>query len=111
MGLYESIKDVASIAQKADNIDLYKKLLDISGQALDIQNELSEACREIERLKNNLAMKRSVVRHSDGLYITIEGEDDIHYCSTCWGNSSKLIQLTGDDRCIVCETKWREAHK
>ena len=28
MGLYDSFKDVLSVAQKADNIELYKQLLD-----------------------------------------------------------------------------------
>lgn len=29
MGLYDVIKDAAKVAQKADNIDLYKILLDV----------------------------------------------------------------------------------
>jgi hypothetical protein len=30
MNIFGLIKDVASVAQKADNLDLYKKLLDVS---------------------------------------------------------------------------------
>ena len=30
MGLYDGFKDVLSVAQKADNIELYKQLLDFS---------------------------------------------------------------------------------
>ena len=41
MGLYEGIKDVAKVVQQADNIDLYKKLLDLSSQALDMQAEIA----------------------------------------------------------------------
>ena len=36
MGIYEGIKDVAKVVQQADNVDLYKKLLDLSAQALDM---------------------------------------------------------------------------
>lgn len=36
MGLYEGIKDVAKVVQQADNIELYKTLLDLSSQALDM---------------------------------------------------------------------------
>ena len=39
MGLYDGIKDVAKVLQKADNIDLYSKLIDLSAQALEIQQE------------------------------------------------------------------------
>jgi len=38
MGLYEGIKDVAKIVQQADNIDLYRQLIDLSSQALDMQS-------------------------------------------------------------------------
>ena len=30
MGLYEGIKDVAKIVQQADNLELYRQLLDLS---------------------------------------------------------------------------------
>ena len=39
MGLYDKLKDVAKIAQKADNIDLYRQLIDLSSQALDLLEE------------------------------------------------------------------------
>ena len=52
MGLYEGIKDAIGIAQKADNIELYKQLLDLGAQALDLQAEvarLKEENAELER--------------------------------------------------------------
>ena len=39
VGLYEGIKDVAKVVQQADNVELYRKLLDLSSQALDLQAE------------------------------------------------------------------------
>ena len=39
MGLYDGIKDAAKVIQKADNIELYEKLLDLSAQALELQND------------------------------------------------------------------------
>ena len=41
MGLYDGIKDVAKVVQKADNIELYQKLIDLSAQALDMQNTIN----------------------------------------------------------------------
>ena len=37
MGFYDAFKDVLNMAQKADNIDLYRQLLDLSAQALEMQ--------------------------------------------------------------------------
>ena len=46
MGLYEGIKDVAKVIQQADNIELYRQLIDLSAQALDMQNEISRRSEE-----------------------------------------------------------------
>ena len=40
MGFYDAFKDVLNMAQKADNIDLYRQLLDLSAQALEMQEEI-----------------------------------------------------------------------
>lgn len=54
MGLYEGIKDVAKIVQQADNLDLYRSLLDLSAQALDMQAEIANLTKENEELKREL---------------------------------------------------------
>ncbi|HEZ7991258.1 MAG TPA: hypothetical protein RWO66_09965 [Ruminococcus sp.] len=46
MGLYEGIKDAIGLAQKADNIDLYKQLLDLGAQALEMQAEITRLREE-----------------------------------------------------------------
>ena len=40
MGLYEGIKDIAKIIQKADNVELYRQVLDLEAQALEMQAEI-----------------------------------------------------------------------
>ena len=40
MSLYEGIKDVAKVVQQADNVELYRRLLDLSALALDMQDEI-----------------------------------------------------------------------
>jgi hypothetical protein len=108
--IYEAIKDVATIAQKADNIDLYKKLLDISSDALDLQNKVFELTEENKELRNRLNEKEAVIRHADGLYITFASDNpEIRYCSTCWGKDNKRIQLNDDGRCRICEERWHQS--
>ena len=51
MGLYESIKDVANLVQKADNIQLYRQLIDLSAEALEMQNIISKLTTENNALK------------------------------------------------------------
>ena len=111
MSFYDAFKDAIDIAQKADNIDLYRKLLDLSRDALDLQNENYKLTEENVRLKKKLAEDQNIVRHSEASYITLKDEEpQIHYCAICWGSDHKLIQMV-NGRCFVCEKKWLEAHK
>ena len=111
MGLYEGIKDAIGIAQKADNIELYRQLLDLGAQALDMQAEIAQLREENSELKKANDLGSRIIRHKD-FYITLkDDEQEIRYCSTCWGKYHKLIQLFKEDRCIECERKWREANR
>ena len=111
MGLYEGIKDAIGLAQKADNADLIKQLLDLGAQALEMQDEIRKLKEENEELKKANDLESRIIRHKD-FYITLrDDEQEIHYCTTCWGKDHKLIQLFDTDRCVECERKWREANK
>lgn len=105
MGLYEGIKGVAKIVQQADNIDLYKTLLDLGAQALDLQAEIFALKKENEILKSEIEHKKRVIRHK-GLYVTLEDEEEIFYCAACYGKEEKYIQMFKYDnasyKCPVC---------
>lgn len=51
MGLYDAMKDAVSLAQKADNIELYRQLLDLSAQALELQADVTRLREENVELK------------------------------------------------------------
>ena len=106
MGLYEGIKDVAKIVQQADNIDLYRQLLDLGTQALDMQSEIKRLQEENAKLKGDLYRQQNIERHN-GIYITLKEDDrKIPYCSTCYGKDDKMIQMEdaacGEYQCPVC---------
>ena len=110
MGLYEAVKDVAKLAQQADNIDLYRRLLDLSAQALDMQDEISKLKEENARLKRKQDLSSSIQRHKES-FITLEGEEPmLRYCSHCWDADEKLVQLlcdedTGSFECPHCKVQ------
>jgi hypothetical protein len=104
MGLYEGIKDVAKVVQQADNIELYRQLVELSAQALDMQNEINRLTTENTELRKKQELESKIVRHN-GLYVTLEGDDNILYCSHCWDSERKLIQMfteNGKYRCPHC---------
>ena len=104
MGLYEGIKDVAKVVQQADNIELYRQLVDLSAQALDMQSEINRLTAENTELRKKQDLEAAIVRHN-GLYVTLEGNENILYCSHCWDSERKLIQMfteSGKYRCPHC---------
>ena len=60
MGLYEGIKDVAKIVQQADNLELYRQLLDLSAQALDMQAAINKLTEENTALKKKQDLEKKI---------------------------------------------------
>ena len=112
MSLYDGIKDVAKIVQQADNIELYKQLMDLGAQALDMQSEIAKLRTENEELRKEKNKRDDIEYHQtkdvDDLtrehpYITLKSDPEkIRYCAVCWGKDQKLIPLYDDLNCMVC---------
>ena len=104
MGIYDAFKDAISMAQKVDNIDLYHKLLDLSNQAIELQNkvyELTESNRklklEIDELKKANTIEEDIELLPEGYLIRKsekENNKNIMYCAACWQNYKKLMPYT-----------------
>ena len=110
MAIYDFIKDALTIAQQADNVDLYKKLLEIGRMALELQNENAELKKKIEEYAQAQKFEEDIVRHTEPYYtLKSEGEEsDIYYCATCFGKENKKIQMVYMDGyklwCPACKT-------
>ncbi len=110
MGFYDAMKDAISLAQKADNIELYRQLLDLSAQALDLQAEVARLKEENEQLKKKQDISTKIIRHQEPVItITDEGEPKLYYCSHCWDSHQLLIQVNckrdGTFECSHCQAK------
>lgn len=90
---YDMLKDVLDLAQKIDNRELYKQLLDLGSKALELQNENARLMAE------NIELKRARNLEDDLVYYPIpyltkkSDTKDIKYCAACWGTNKILIPL------------------
>ena len=109
MGLYEGIKDAIGIAQKADNIELYRQLLDLGAQALEMQAEIARLKTENEELKKKRDIDNRIIRNEQPFITLMDDNSNIRYCGTCWSMNDKLVQLlcykSGKFKCPVCQTE------
>lgn len=97
MGLYDALKDVASLAQKADNIDLYRQLLDLSAQALDLQAEVARLKEENAELRRRKDLSARIIRHREPYISLADDEVKLCYCAHCWDTAEQLVQLQCND--------------
>ncbi len=109
MRLYEAFKEVLSIAQKADNIELYRQLLDLSAQVLDMQEAIAKLKKENSEFKVKKSIACKIVRHIEPVVTLKNDSMNLRYCSHCWDSQQLLVQLNchedGTFDCPHCKTK------
>ena len=109
MGIYESIKDIMSIAQKADNIELYRQLLDLSQQAFDLQAELNQLKEENTELKKNHILEDDIEYYVDAFVTRKSDKKPIKYCASCWVDKKKLVPIQNmkwdNYTCPLCKAR------
>lgn len=93
MGIYDACKDIITIAQKAGNWELYRELVDLSAQALDLQLEVARLREENLALRKAKDISKKIIRHEEPV-VTIDDDDKkLYYCSHCWDSENTLIQI------------------
>ena len=93
MGFYDAFKDALSMAQKADNVDLYRQHLELCAQALDLQEENARLRNENAELRKAKDLERRIVRHMQPFISITNDEKHLPYCALCWARENKLYQM------------------
>lgn len=93
MGFYDAFKDALSVAQKADNVELYRQLLDLCAQALDLQEENARLKSENAELRKAKDLEARIVRHKQPFISLNDDEQHLPYCALCWAKENKLYQM------------------
>ncbi len=111
MSIIGDIKEVAKVAKQIDNIDLYRQILNLQGEALELMEQVQTKDKEIQDLKVKLELKTKL-GFSNGLYYELNPAGHAigsPYCPACFDNGGKAIHLTVFPsilRCPVCSTQF-----
>ena len=93
MGIFDTLKDLAVLVQKTDNIELVKNVMSLQTQALELQDEnrrLNERTAELERA---LDFSESLRFEAPFYFAT---NDKVPYCARCWEAHRRAIHLKSD---------------
>ena len=93
MGLYEALKDAAGLAKKIGSIEIQQCLIDAQQQMLDMQKEMDTLREENKRLTDTTGIESKIERCPFTIITLSDDEQKVPYCSRCWDNDRKLIQL------------------
>lgn len=102
MNILNTLKDVMSFIQKSDNIDMVQKVIDIQLQIMDMQEKIFKLQEENKKLKSIEKIKKNIVRHENDNVLHLKENDKILYCSKCWDDEQKLIQVAKTNEKYQC---------
>ena len=80
MSLYDTAKDMISIAQKMDNVDLTRQLFDIQQQAFELQEENYRLRTRIHEMEEEMRAEAEIERHPQP-YLTLAGDVNHILCN------------------------------
>jgi len=93
MGIYELAKDAVSIASKADNIELYKMLIDVQKESLELLEENRQLKLKIKELEGSSEFTKLLTFKYNCYYKPDDKNFDEPFCTNCWDNNNKLIRM------------------
>lgn len=98
MGIIDEAKSLAKTIQQMDNIELYKKILDIQAEAMDLIEENKNLKQVNEKLRDELKIKEKL-EFENNLYWLKENDNERigPFCTRCWDKEHILMRLHKKD--------------
>lgn len=107
MGLLENLKDVALLAQKIGQLELYKQILQAEDEVREITREKRRLEDKVEDLEKKLKVKAAMMYEAPFYY---QKDDATPFCAPCYEKDGHTLHLTKDYKgswfCRVCKNQF-----
>lgn len=90
MGLYDGLKDAASVLKEAGKIEQYRQILEVQEKLFEMQKRIAELEEENNKLQEQLQTKARLVP-KDNMYYLEDGDGP--FCTGCWDAEHSLVRL------------------
>ena len=107
MSIVEGMKEIAELAKKQGNVDLYTRILELRIEMIEVSEEKLKLQVKVNELEERLRMKDQMTFSEPFWYR--EGDDTPH-CPACYEKDSRAIHLLSLDHsadgrfsCPVCK--------
>jgi hypothetical protein len=104
MGVVENLKDIAAVAQKVGQIDLYKRISEAEDEVRELTREKRRLEDRVEELERKLKLKTAMKFEAPFWY---QEGDRTPFCPACYENGGVPVHLVKQDVrewfCNVCK--------
>lgn len=92
MGIIEKAKEIADLIKKYDNIELYRKIVELEGDIIELTRQIRSLEEKNEKLEKKLSLSKKMNYKKP--YYFQEG-DEVPFCPLCYERDGKPIHLVG----------------
>jgi len=112
MSIIDNVKEILSIVQKLDDIELYRKIVELEGEIIELTREKREVEEKLAQIQRSQEIIEKL-KFDSPFYTTDEGPE--LYCARCVEADRRAIHLvnTGDHKlrrriweCPHCKTRY-----
>jgi regulator of replication initiation timing len=102
MGVIETASDLAKLAQKLGNIEVYEKVISLQSQVMELiganmslREEMQPLKEELRKLNDKTEITKSLKYRNNNYYTVVDGNEDGPFCTVCWDVDQKLVRMFG----------------
>lgn len=98
MGIVDSAKELADLIKKVGDVELYRKIVELEGEIIELTRQTRTQEEEIERLKGLVATKEKMVFRKPFYFLE---NDPQPYCPKCWEVDKIAVHLDGPSEVVA----------
>ncbi len=111
MGVIDTLKDVAKLAQDVQNMPLYQQLLSLQAEVFDLYDENRNLKEETRLLREQLEL-RAKLSFENNFYWIVDGDSkDGPFCPKCYDQehaTRRMLELGHLRGCPTCQLLLRQ---
>jgi hypothetical protein len=95
MSIIENTKEIAELIKKIGNVELYKRIVELEGEIIDLSREKHQGEIKLHDLEKRFTEEKSMEFRKPFIY---RKDDPLPHCPKCWEADRKGIHLDGPMR-------------
>ena len=90
MGAIDNVKEVAKLVKDLGNMELYRQILDLQGEIMELTQGNRELQTQLQELQDTLSQVGQMTFRSPFYYA--DG-DEVPYCPRCWEVDKRAVHF------------------